>query len=79
MHNPHDPRVLPMRDGVNPSCVVLPSQGQGSLLDFLCQRLPAVARDLVDDRFVKKSIAALGGMTAFGLPENFTRSETIVA
>ncbi len=44
MHNPHDPRVLPMRDGVNPSCVVLPSQGQGSLLDFLCQRLPAVAR-----------------------------------
>lgn len=38
-----------------------------------------VARDLVDDRFVKKSIAALGGLKAFGLPESFTRSETIVA
>lgn len=47
---------------------------------FLDKLDPAfVARDLVDDRFVKKSIAALGGMTAFGLPENFTRSETIVA
>jgi NitT/TauT family transport system substrate-binding protein len=38
-----------------------------------------VARDLVDDRFVKKSIAALGGLKAFGLPEKFTRAETIVA
>jgi tRNA pseudouridine32 synthase/23S rRNA pseudouridine746 synthase len=44
MHNRHDPRVLPMRDGVNPSCVVLPSAGQGSLVDFLARRLPAVAR-----------------------------------
>ncbi len=44
MHNRHDPRVLPMRDGVSPSCVVLPSAGGGLLLDFLCERLPAVAR-----------------------------------
>ena len=44
MHNPHDPKVLPMRDGVSPSCVVLPSRGQGSMLDFLAQRLPAVTR-----------------------------------
>ena len=34
-----------MRDGVGPSCVVLPSHGQGSLLDFLAQRLPVVSRD----------------------------------
>jgi NitT/TauT family transport system substrate-binding protein len=47
---------------------------------FLASLDPAfVARDLVDDRFVKKSIAALGGLKAFGLPEKFTRSETIVA
>jgi NitT/TauT family transport system substrate-binding protein len=47
---------------------------------FLANLDPAfVARDLVDDRFVKKSIAALGGLKAFGLPEKFTRSETIVA
>jgi NitT/TauT family transport system substrate-binding protein len=36
-----------------------------------------VARDLVDDRFVKKAIADLGGMSAFGLPNSFTRRETI--
>lgn len=47
---------------------------------FLAKLDPAfVARDLVDDRFVKKSIAAVGGLKAFGLPESFTRSETIVA
>ena len=47
---------------------------------FLTSLDPAfVARDLVDDRFVRKSIAALGGLKAFGLPEKYTRSETIVA
>ncbi|WP_153114776.1 ABC transporter substrate-binding protein [Rhodocyclus tenuis] len=47
---------------------------------FLSALDPAfVARDLVDDRFVRKSIATLGGLKAFGLPEKFTRSETIVA
>lgn len=44
MHNAHDPKVLPIRDGVSPSCVVLPSQGGGLLIDFLAERLPAVAR-----------------------------------
>src|SRR5256885_2486095 len=43
MHNAHDPKVLPIRDGVSPSCVVLPSQGGGLLIDFLAERLPAVA------------------------------------
>jgi len=47
---------------------------------FLASLDPAfVARDLVDDRYVKKSIAALGGMKAFGLPEKYTRSETLAA
>ncbi|HUH56011.1 MAG TPA: ABC transporter substrate-binding protein [Rhodanobacter sp.] len=46
--------------------------------DFLAGLDPAfVARDLVDDRFVKKAIAGLGGMAAFGLPEGFTRQEHI--
>lgn len=44
MHNPHDPKVLPMRDGVSPSCIVLPTQARGSMLDFLSERLPAVTR-----------------------------------
>jgi tRNA pseudouridine32 synthase/23S rRNA pseudouridine746 synthase len=35
---------LPLRNGVSPSCVALPSAGQGSMLDFLAQRLPAVSR-----------------------------------
>lgn len=45
MYNTHDPQVLPIRDGVKPSCVVLPSTGQGRTLDYLVQRLPAVAGD----------------------------------
>lgn len=46
---------------------------------FLAKLDPAfVARDLVDDRFVRRSIAAIGGMKAFGLPEAFTRTESIV-
>jgi NitT/TauT family transport system substrate-binding protein len=36
-----------------------------------------VAKDLVDDRFVRKSIAAVGGPGAFGLPANLLRTETI--
>ena len=44
MHNSHDPKVLPLRDGVSPSCVVAPSQGEGLLIDFLCKRLHAVGR-----------------------------------
>ena len=45
MDTPRPTLVLPTREGVSPSCVVLPSQGQGSLLDFLAQRLSAVSRD----------------------------------
>ncbi|MDP2771318.1 MAG: pseudouridine synthase [Giesbergeria sp.] len=54
--------VLPVRNGVGPSCVALPSAGQGSMLDFLAQRLPYVSRiewlarleaaDVVDERGV---------------------------
>ncbi len=46
--------------------------------DFLQDLDPAfVARDLVDDRYVKRAIADNGGMAAFGLPDSFTRQETI--
>ncbi len=34
---------LRLKNGVKPSCAVLPSQGQGLALDFSCQRLPAVS------------------------------------
>ena len=44
MHNSHDPKVLPLRDGVSPSCVVAPSRGEGLLIDFLCERLHTVGR-----------------------------------
>ncbi|MCU1716675.1 ABC transporter substrate-binding protein [Pseudomonas sp. 5P_3.1_Bac2] len=37
----------------------------------------ATAQDLVDDRFVRRSIAAVGGLQAFGAPESFTRREEI--
>lgn len=36
-----------------------------------------VSRDLVDDRFVRKSIEAAGGMSTFGLPDGYTRTELI--
>lgn len=45
-----------MRDGVGPSCVVLPSRGQGSLLDFLAERLPAVPRDAWRERMEEGNV-----------------------
>lgn len=46
--------------------------------DFLKTLDPVfAARDLVDERFVRKAIAGVGGMKAFGLPERFEREETI--
>lgn len=46
--------------------------------EFLAKLDPAfVARDLVDDRFVKRAIEATGGMQAFGVPNGYTRTEQI--
>jgi NitT/TauT family transport system substrate-binding protein len=38
-----------------------------------------VATDLVDDSFVKTALQQVGGLQAFGLKDNFSRAETIVA
>ncbi len=35
------------------------------------------ARDLVDDSFVRKAIAKVGGLPAFGLPADFARQEVL--
>lgn len=35
------------------------------------------ARELVDDRFVRHSLTAVGGLKAFGLPDSFERTEEI--
>ncbi len=51
-------------------------EGNGQFLHGLDPAF--VARDLVDDRFVRKSIDAVGGMKTFGLPDGFARTETIV-
>ena len=64
-------------DGVELQSFRLPQEQIDAALEGLDPAF--VAKDLVDDRFVRKSIAALGGLKAFGLPEKFTRSETIVA
>ncbi|WP_312226044.1 ABC transporter substrate-binding protein [Stutzerimonas nitrititolerans] len=37
----------------------------------------ATARDLVDDRFVRSAIEAVGGLKAFGFPDSFEREEEI--
>jgi NitT/TauT family transport system substrate-binding protein len=45
---------------------------------FLSQLDPSfAAQDLVDDRFVKKSIEAVGGLKKFGVEGGYTRVETI--
>lgn len=47
---------------------------------FLAKLDPVfAAKDLVDDRFVRKALAAVGGLKAFGVPEGFSRTERIVA
>ncbi|GAB3356100.1 MULTISPECIES: pseudouridine synthase [Giesbergeria] len=46
------PIVLPMRNGVSPSTVVLPSVGAGTMLDFLAARFPAVGRDQWQQRML---------------------------
>lgn len=38
-----------------------------------------VAKDLVDDRFVRNAIASVGGLGAFGFPDSFERSEEITS
>lgn len=46
---------------------------------FLAELDPArAARELVDDRFVKRGLARVGGLTRFGLPEQFARQEILV-
>ncbi|NNT95364.1 ABC transporter substrate-binding protein [Stutzerimonas nitrititolerans] len=45
---------------------------------FLDDLDPATtARDLVDDRFVRTAIEAVGGLQAFGFPDSFEREEEI--
>ncbi len=48
--------------------------------EFLNGLDPAfVAKDLVDDRFVKSAIEQLGGPAVFGVSENYSRTELIVS
>lgn len=49
--------------------------GQNAFLNDLDPSF--VARDLVDDRYVKQAIMQFGGPEAFGLPASFSREETI--
>ena len=45
---------------------------------FLAKLDPSfVARDLVDDRFVRKALQQVGGLAAFGIPAEFTRKEVL--
>ena len=51
-------------------------EGDTRFLDKLEPRFAAT--DLVDDRFVRKAIQAVGGPQVFGIPADFSRRETIV-
>ena len=48
-------------------------QGDNGFLAHLDHK--QVAKELVDDRFVKNSIASVGGLKTFGLPDSFERTE----
>ena len=50
-------------------------EGNRGFLDRL--EPAAAAQDLVDDRFVRHVLAQVGGLAAFGLPEQFSRAEEI--
>ena len=50
-----------MRDGVSPSCVVLPSRGDGGLLDYLAERLPLVSREDWRERMVQGLVVDASG------------------
>ena len=52
-------------------------EGDRAFLDALDPAF--AAKDLVDDSFVKKAIAEVGGLQAFGLGESFDRQEVIQA
>ncbi|MDY0072424.1 MAG: ABC transporter substrate-binding protein [Thauera sp.] len=52
-------------------------EGNTAFLDALDPEF--VARDLVDDRFVKEALQQVGGLSAFGLAEDFSRQEVIAS
>jgi len=52
-------------------------EGDRGFLDALDPAF--AARDLVDDSFVKKALAGIGGLPAFGLADSFTRTELLQA
>lgn len=55
------PTVLPMRDGVSPSTVVLPAVGRGTMLDFLAARFPVVGRAQWQQRMVAGDVVDVRG------------------
>jgi NitT/TauT family transport system substrate-binding protein len=52
-------------------------EGNAAFLEKLDPKF--VAKDLVDDRFVKNALKQVGGLKAFGHAESFTRKEIIAA
>ncbi len=52
-------------------------EGDASFLQKLEPK--QAARELVDNRFVKKALERLGGLKAFGFPDSLTRTEFITA
>ncbi len=51
------------------------TQVEGSRNFLRALKPEQVARDLVDDRFVRRAIAAVGGTQVFGLPKQLSRAE----
>ena len=48
--------LLPTRDGIGPSCIVLPAGDWPRVIDFLAVRFPAIARDEIADRMQRGDV-----------------------
>lgn len=56
-----DRTMLPVRDGVGPSCVALPAGPWPTFLDFLSERLPAVSRREWQERMLSGEVVDTQG------------------
>lgn len=61
MYKTDRPAVLPIRQGVSPSCVAVPAGPWPTLLDFLVHRLPKVSRQDWIDRMARGDVVCERG------------------
>lgn len=72
---PRNP-LIGMRDGVSPSCVALPPGPWGTVLDFLCERLPNVPRSTWAER-IEQGLVLLEDGQKVSLQQAYRHSQRL--